>query len=477
MSESKGSTLFNAYALNIFGKISEIIYFIVLVGVVPKEDFGLFNTVMSISSFFYVFLDMGLVQAALREFSQGKGSIPAILRQLPKWRPIYVIATFTVLLVGFSSNVISDSYRFSVISMAIFYQIAFFGQMLLFSWLRGSNKQNIANSLLAAEALVKLVVILILKYWLGDITVDMLFVMLFTVKVIVTLVAWVLVKAVDAGDTTEQVRSTSWYQPFTYTGQVYLFVIALLTLLQNRFDWILISFIMNPNAVADYSVTNRYFEIVIFVVGIGFTTLYPWLCRAAKEVSAKDNEVLWLLRQLQFMSVPVLVIGAIVAFPFIDGYIWNGRYADVADFVPLLLPVVLLAVGNMALYYDIMAQHLERNIIPMVVVSTISQAVANIILIPIYGIAGAIIGMWIMNLVNLLLYGLICYRRLDVPKRVVQTVAQSLGLSGLLLLSVTQLPLVVVVIFWVLFSLVFIAIIMRKYRLWHAADNHMDSGS
>jgi O-antigen/teichoic acid export membrane protein len=249
--------------------------------------------------------------------------------------------------------------------------------------------------------------------------------------------------------------------PIIFDGQLNYLWISLLTVLQNRLDWLMVSMYMDNRAIATYSVVNRYFEILLFVIGIGFTTLYPWICRAVAMRDTREDKLLKTLRRLLFIPVPLVVVSAAYAFPFIDSLFWHQQYQDAANANLVLLPCAGLATANMLIYYDLMAHKQERYLIFACLASTSLQALFNLFAIPSLGINGAIAGMWLMNISNLAIFSLIYMTRTQ-SKSEIGSIILIAALMSLLLLAGMALPLFALMSATVLLTVILGALLWKK---------------
>lgn len=434
MREKKWETLINAYGLNLISKAMDIGYFLLLVSLLTKTELGQFNELMSISLFFLTFIDFGISQAGLRGFSQERiGVLQALRRALPIRLLVLTLAT-GILAGGYFSSYLTASTAMVLCCLGI-YQTLNVTHLLLLDGIRGKERQTAANQIITFESVVKLVVLIIMKFGFKDIAVNDIVGALLLIKTMFLMLSFGVVMRFPAE---ESGPSTSFnlFNPILFEGQWSLLGVALLTVIQNRLSWLMVSNFMSADALATYSVVSRYFEILLFVLGIGFTTLYPWLCRAAAAGTPETtHRSLRTLRQLQFLPVPVLVAASMAIFPWLNVLFWGGRYEDAVEANRWLLPCAGLAVGNMMMYYDLMANRRENLLILVCGGATLLQTVFNFWAIPHLGMRGAIAGVWVMNISNIIFYAAACYRRLYSPKEIGFTLSIAIAMSVALLVA------------------------------------------
>jgi O-antigen/teichoic acid export membrane protein len=398
MAENKYKTIILAYGLNIFAQLCDIVFFLLLVRLLVKLDVGLFNTVMALSGIAYVLLNGGLLETSFRGIAEGKIHISnTIYRGLPL-RIVLLGLVAVVLVIGRSYWGINVSY-YHFLPLSIIYLILLLWQGLYIGWLKASNKQNQANVILLTEALLKLsfLVVLVNQQYIGPI-----WVLLIYIAGKSAIIATSLLDVNFRNDLTSEYAGIEWAYHL-YNGQGFFLLIAGLTMMQNRLDWLLLGHFLDQSTVATYAVTNKFYEIILFVLGIGANTIYPWLLKLQNDIDNEQNKINILFRiqfYIAFIAVPI----AILLFPYVNTWIWHGRYSEVESMLRLLLPCVILAVTNIKLYYQVLAQHKERYIVRFTVAITLLQALFNYFMIPLYGIQAAIIGMWILNAMNIVVF-------------------------------------------------------------------------
>lgn len=405
MSERRTRTFAYAYLFNMLGKFTDIIYFVLLVGAMSKSQLGLVNTLLAASAFAYLFIDLGLVQASLRHYSRQLDAPTQLLRA----GFIYRLLIFLVLIILSTLIPLRDSSS-SLMLTALGYQLASFFTAYSMSWLRGGHRQTVANLLVCSESVLRLVLLWLALRSFGDISAQALLLGLLFLKLVFMLIS--VVKVYRYSEDMETSASARGKGVFILAGQATFFSISLITVIQNRVDWLLVSYWGGLAKTADYSVANRLYEILLFVLGIGFSTIYPWLCRlgqgSAKGIAA--NRGLTLAQYALLACSPIVVAVTLVIFPLINEVVWSGEYAESIALLQILMPCVVISTANILLYHQLLAANSERAIFKVSVVATILQVLVNLFLIKQMGGAGAVAGMWALNTINLALYAYLVAR-------------------------------------------------------------------
>lgn len=403
--EEKISTVCWAYALNILSKFFDIVFFFFVVKVLGRDELGVYNTVMAVAAFFYIVLNGGLVESTLREVAEKSVRLIDVVKQAGVYRLIILFVVFLLYMFVYDFQKKFYPNILKYICYGIFYQVLIFGQNLCISKLKASGSQNLGNLFIALDSFFKIFIILIFVQYQ---TVDLLnlwqIVILSKFSVIFGLV-FVAFKEVEFSNSKIQYAKSEY---FIHIGQAYFMLIGFFTLAQNRFDWMIIAALMDESSVATYSVANRFYEIVIFVAGISATTIYPWVCKQknAKTDKSEENKVVFIRKMQLIFGVSTIFI-SIQSYAYVNEIFWDGRYQEVNDVLKMLLPCLVLAISNMNFYYEILAARKEKLILPVSLASTLSQAVFNLFSVKYFGVNGAVMGMWVLNIINIFLYYLV----------------------------------------------------------------------
>jgi len=402
VNKNKFVILFYAYFLNLFSKAADIVFFLYVVKLLVKEDMGVFNTTMSVSACLYVLLNGGFVESALREIAGHQTNIKDIVKKCLASRIVLIIILYSVLGASYKLEWFDDNVFFTYVFYGATFQIITWVQNLYVSALKASDRQNKANLIVSIDSTIKLLLILVVSS-LYDVDLIMLWQITIAAKLIT--VAFPMVKSIiNLNVLSIQIKNDY----FVLLGQGQFIAITIFTLAQNRLDWMLIAAYLDQESVATYSVANRFYEIIIFVVGIGSTTIYPWICKSINEKeSNKDSKNIGFLNKIQLYLGLVIISLAIEVFPYVNVLMWESKYTDVNDILRYILPCLILAITNMKLYYEILAKRMERYIIPIALLSTLCQSIFNIYSINRFGINGAIGGMWLLNALNVILFTLL----------------------------------------------------------------------
>lgn len=391
------SALVNSYGLNLAARGADLIFFLVIVATLSEETVGQFGYLMAVSAFAYIALNFGAVESVSRTASVHKYEAlrcAASLIRRTFWLVLTALAVATVV-----SSIAAEVDVVIVAGLCVAFQYATFAQNLQVSLLRGGDRHVRANSLLLIDAVVKLG--LLAAIWkLGLSLQAVLLVQLVAKLLIIFPFAWRIfrIRSVSrAGSRSADLRSNF--------SEVWMFVVlALLTTMQNRLDWVVINYVLNDVSLAYYSVANRIYEAQLQLVGIGALTMFPAICRRYANGARTVDSSVEVSARVQLFLIAGGAIAISLLFPFMDALLWGGRYTESAFFLTWLMPASILAFVNMRLYYELIAQRKEAYVVRVAILSAACQLCFNLWLIPLFGPIGAVVGMWTLNISNIALY-------------------------------------------------------------------------
>lgn len=408
MTENKRRAVAYAYVFTVTARLGDVALFAMLISALRVEDMATVALASAVSAMFAIGVVFGADQVLIRGLSEGGLSPSTALRNVGVvWG--YSAATSCALLgllLVFWENAHAHALA---IGIACTSQIVSLVTKSVQSLLRGRNNQTAANALLLVESAIRLVIISGLWLTTGELTSEAVLEGLLLSQVAV---AGVSVKvATQAGVASmspfEGIESREMPLGDLVRSCGYFFGIALVSVIQNRLDWLMISEFSSPIQLANYSIANRAYEILLMLIGIAATTSYPWLCRTAV---GQRSDSLMLMKQLE---VCVGVTLALACGPLVSEIIslfWPHKYLEAEQYIVWLLPAGALSAVVIVLYYEVVARSLERNALLIGLGVSIVHAVANWFFIRHFGAFGAIGGMVLLSVLCLASYATLIYR-------------------------------------------------------------------
>lgn len=379
-----------AYVATGIAQACEVGYNYLLYKSFSVSEIGLLSWAAALILFFNVAVDMGVEPILIRRFGKADLSLARAFKATFLLRGPLIIIAAAFLTSFFASG---------RLGAGEYWMLLLIGGQILFNvsdgvskaWLRANGRQTTTNFVSALLGALKLGAIVFLTYRQKSTIYDLLGSLL-VIRAVGSLVAFQIAASLDGpgreGNAEGLLRTTL----NLLKAGVVIGAISALTAAQNRLDWLLVSRFISTEALATYSLANKFYEISQVVVGVAVTTIYPWLCRATA-----DNEGLYsiLLRVIVVGGV-MLGVGGVVLAPPLIGALFGDKYAGIDTPVQILM----LAVGFMAasgvLYTLALARGRERPLLVIAIVTTTVQFACNWWLIPKLGVAGAALGMLIL---------------------------------------------------------------------------------
>lgn len=408
MTESKRRAVIYAYAFTVTARLVDVALFAMLISALRVEDMATFALASAVSAIFAIGVVFGVDQVLVRGFSEESLSLDAAIRRVGGiWSYSSAVSCVLLgLLLVYWGHLQSHAL---VIWIACTSQIVSLVTKFVQALLRGRNNQTAANALLLAESTIRLVVISTLWFMTRQLTSEAVFEGFLLCQVIVAGIAvrvakhagvasWPPIMAFGSGGMSVggMVRSC-----------VYFFGIALVSVIQNRLDWLMISEFSTPVQLANYSIANRAYEIFLLLFGIAATTAYPWLCRAS---AVQRSGSLMLMKQVEVCIGVTLALACGPLVSQVISLLWPQKYIEAERYIVWLLPVGAVSAVVIVLYYEVVARALEQKALIIGFVVSIVHAGANWFFIQSLGAFGAVCGMALLSVMCLSSYAVLIHR-------------------------------------------------------------------
>jgi O-antigen/teichoic acid export membrane protein len=166
---------------------------------------------------------------------------------------------------------------------------------------------------------------------------------------------------------------------------------------QARFDWVLVSAFLSKVALANYSVANKLIEVSMLLAGIWARASFPWISRINADAPELRVRLALLRRLFVVVSMVSACIAGFCATPGLHLVI-GDKYAGADLPTRIMAPLTGIFMLNQYFIYLILARNLEKSYTTILSVATILQIGVDLLLIHIYGIAGAAWGMVAMGI-------------------------------------------------------------------------------
>jgi len=382
-----------AYILAILAQISEILFFFVLYKFFSVEVVGFFGWAMAIATFFSFSLDLGLSQTLIRGFSQAQLDLKRVAISSFVLRLPIIIAALIVFQVWLVYYDPPREQCWMVFWVGMI-QILIMGERICQSWLRANSRQITANIIAMLGSIGRLGAALILIYFLNVLSVMYLFIAIFFVHIMifpsalfVTYYGYCKVSMATSFNLLE-IKATIeklWVPSLIFA------LIGFFSVIQNRLDWLMVSGFVSKIELANYSLANKGYEVILMFIGVALITAYPWMCKDNPSQSFQTRLNAY-LNLVICLGVTCSLVAALY-MPATLEFLWGAKYEAANTMVQLLMLGAAFSVISGVLYHLLISKRLEKKILPVTIIATGFQILFNSIFIPKLGGFGATIGM------------------------------------------------------------------------------------
>jgi O-antigen/teichoic acid export membrane protein len=395
-------TIQNAYLLAVTARIADALFFYILFSKLSTEIVGFYSWVMAIAAFVGAVVDFGLAQVLVREFSQHSITLSRATHIVLRVRGAIVLAGIISWLIWSLIATPSTEELFAV-ALAGLLQLLIVTEVSVQAWLRANRKQTLANVLGTLDSVFRLMAIATLTAMLDKVHILQI---LLSIVVLHVAILSVHIFAIVPGNmriatqTQERMEALSAKAMFLSGGAFTL--ITLLTVTQNRADWLLLSYYANATDIANYALANKIYELILMALGIAVLTAYPWMCANHKSPQMKVQ--ICIIFSVVLAAGVAMSMGAALYLPDLVASLWAAKYGPAYRLIQLLLPVAALSTFIMIRYYQLIAQGQERTLLKIALISSGLQLIVNLILIPAWGCLGCVAGMAVLAFSNTAFY-------------------------------------------------------------------------
>jgi O-antigen/teichoic acid export membrane protein len=363
-------------------KILAFLFNIYVVRRLGAVHFGQYSAVMAYVAIFAIFTDWGMSPYAVREMANERNQTAWLLPDIVAIRAVLslmiaVIAPLSALWLGKGNDTVLGI----LIASAGLLLYAFQGP--LESALTARERLDYTSAFALINQLVFWGLgVLLLVNGMGFI--GLIVATLAGVAVVALLSGWALFK-MGVGRLYVSVRR--WPQlflaalPFGISGIADVFV--------QRFDTVLMSFVLTDAAVGWYGVPWALINMVLLIARSIAIAMYPSMVRSYAEDPQSLTKVVWrAIRYLLIVCLPIAVGGTVLADRIIIA-LYSEEFANsipVLQVVPWALPSLFLLelLGRVA-----NTLHLERPAARVNLINAAITVVLNLVLVPTIGIMGA----------------------------------------------------------------------------------------
>lgn len=408
VSEGLLRTIQSAYLLNVLGRVADAVFFLILFERLSVDSVGLYSSVMAMAAFFGAVMDFGLAQVLVREFSR---------RTLTFREAVYVsfLIRIPLILVGLVVLIIwiwqshPPFERYASIAIAGVIQFLLVSEGLVQAWLKANAQQTTSNKIAFLDPVGRCLAISLLVVASPHVSVTQLLSAILAVHIVIMLVHVAIAMSFPAAvDRFPSISAGTLKLSTLFLSGGAFTLISLITVMQNRADWLLLSHFAGPVDLANYALANKLYEILLVGLGVAVLTTYPWMC-GQKRTRLRIMQIDIILNMVLAIGV-TLSFGAALYLPTMVAKLFNEKYELAMPLIQALLPLAAISTYVLVRYYEMVSRGMERSLLKYSTYATILQFAVNWLLIPYFGAMGSVAGMATLVITTFVLYMNSCVR-------------------------------------------------------------------
>jgi len=380
-------------------KVVIFVLYIYLGRVLSPEAYGYLSYILAVSAYFVLLVEVGLPKLGVREVAAHPGLSLPLFQTITglKLTLFLVVSLMWVLYIGFSS----EPYRWIALLLIGY----FFARAIDLQWLLQAQQQFTTIALLRIMKAAILLVSLVVLYFSPTLVA---YLLLFVSAALIPTVwyayragLWRRFKYLKQRVISKEylLRSkTLFYKSLPLTASSFL------VLMYYNLDTILIRYFLDLEAVARYTAAYKLVFAFIVARNLLHSIVFPRISKAKFEWKEGRHFFIFSL----FVAVVIVLIAwffseEILQFAYQDKYL-----SSVNVFVILSLTASVLWLN---LFFPVFFIAIKREYFYLKVqlFTTMLNVVANIWLIPIYGIEGAAWATLMADIVSLVIFGISYY--------------------------------------------------------------------
>ncbi len=177
----------------------------------------------------------------------------------------------------------------------------------------------------------------------------------------------------------------------------------------QRMDWILLGFLSTAIVVAEYSFTNKLFELATLPLLIIAPVIFPKIAKLFANISQKDSAIkmdyLKILVRLEIIVAVFVAMAVNICWKDIIDPLTDNKYGVSTLQIIFVMSFAMPLVYINHIFWSILFSQEKMKVLLLIFLATfLSNMAADILLIPYYGATGAALGFVLALCVQTVLY-------------------------------------------------------------------------
>lgn len=367
-----------------------------LIGILGLATYGVIATAQSLAVFFNLVVDFGFNLTAVRRIAKAKGDkkeIQSIVNRVFFLKLILLAISAVIYFpLTFYAFKFQENYLLYVCSFTLIV-----GQAFLPLWFYQGTERT--DKLIAPIILSKVIVIILIFLLVKKIEDSFLvnFILGFG-NILAGTYLFVSIKREYMISRT-QVNAASLKTEFKEGFALFVSNIGVLTYANSSL--LILSFFLNPFALGIYSIADKVIQALRSLLGLLHQATYPRICTIVKE---SMNQLSTFIKNVYGVIWVIVFLGCAMLF-FLSSFVVSYFIKDISQVqiasqtLKQLSFLLLIVSLNMPFYQCLLAFEKDWLAVKILFLGAVLSVVINIILVPAFKIEGAVISLYIVEIV------------------------------------------------------------------------------
>lgn len=391
---------------NFVGKVVTFIFFLVVARWYGEEVFGIVNFANSIITYFLMIASMGLQNYAIVCIAKDKQHSELLFNKVINIRIILAIISISLLFIiiplaniMYENKIMTLVYGGIIITNAINIEWYFNATQEMQYISKSMIIQNVSSLLILAIFYMldisKSMYVIPLALILGS-----LFASIYLLYIALKSIKYKFLFSIK-----ETIIFIKHGFPFFFSG--------VFATINSNIDIIILGIISTNSEVGLYSSAYKIINVLIIVVTLVFTPIYPVMIEliSLKKWNKLNSLMIKVKKYVYILAFPLLV-GGIVLGKEIITFLFGIKYSDAGLTFKILIVYICLLYIREIYGYILTASGNQKSYMRVVSLSSAINVIMNLILIPQIGTTGAAITTLISEIINLILMKRIAYKNI-----------------------------------------------------------------
>ena len=389
------------YLSEIFSKVFHLILFFVAARVLGKEVFGVFNYVLALVSFYFLFSDFGVSQLLIRDYQQKEDK----KRVIEETFSFKFFISLLITLISFSGYLILRSKEYSSVLylILILYFFVFSLRGYFLSFFIGIQKTflNFLSNIIESLTILSLALFFSL-FHRSSLSIGLAYLFSSLLSTLFSLFFFEKETKLKAKDIIK--NFSSYFKDYKYyiLNGLPLVFFGLLVYVFFYTDQIIIGHFREFSELGEYSVASKVILASSFVGYIFSTSIFPFLSSLTNQRERYKKYFYFFLILHLFLGIFISYLTFVLS-PLIVYLGFGPEYLSSLPYIYALLGVLIFMVPTSFLDYVLFSFNKQWLDFFITIIPASLNFILNLFLVPSYGAYGAIFSSILAQFLNFIL--------------------------------------------------------------------------